>query len=137
MTRKTNNIDKIMTSGGPDTQRLDLNEFVKIADAEKIEADALNDLFDAVKEKFKNERQPGESFDSWLKRTPREELIRITLKDGGKVVDFAKYAKSRPPKIKRISLSDFFDVERTAASLSDSERATLKWLLNESLYPKK
>ena len=127
-------VEKAMTSGGPNEPRLDMNQFIKLADAEKIEADALNELFEAIQEKFKNERKPGEPFDSWLNRTPREELIKINLASGGKVIKFSDYKK--PTEVKEINLSDFFDVGRTMASLSDSERETVKWLLNKTLYPK-
>ena len=137
MIKTLNSIDKIMTSGGPETSRVDLNEFVKVADAEKHEADALNALFEAIQEKFKNEREAGETFNSWLNRTPTQELIKISLANGGKVVDLAAYRKSKEPEIKEINLSDFFDVGRTMHSLSQSERETLKWLLNRTLYPKK
>ena len=136
MEKKFNNVETIMPSGGPQTPPLDMNQFVKIADAEKIEADALNELFEAIQDKFKNDREPGESFDSWLKRTPREELIKISLANGGKVIDFSKYAKSKEPRIKEIKLSDYFDMGRSVASLNDSERETLKWLLNKTLYSK-
>jgi len=137
MEKKFNNVEKIMSSGGPQTPPLDMNQFVKIADAEKIEADALNELFEAIQEKFKNERKPGEPFDSWLNRTPREELIKISLSNGGKVVDLAQYRKSKEPtKVKEINLSDYFDMGRSVSSLNSSERETLKWLLNKTLYPK-
>ena len=130
-------IEKKMSSGGPDTPRLDMNQFIKLADAEKIEADALNEMFEAIQEKFKNEREPGESFDSWLNRTPREELIKISLANGGQGVDLAQYRKSKEPtKVKEINLSDYFDMGRSVASLNASERETLKWLLNKTLYPK-
>ena len=33
-------IDKIMNSGGPDTKQMDMETFIKLADKEKIEADA-------------------------------------------------------------------------------------------------
>jgi|TARA_R100001530_G_scaffold86034_1_gene59917 hypothetical protein len=136
MARPINNVEKIMSSGGPETSPLDMNQFIQLADAEKIEADALNELFEAIQDKFKNDREPGESFDSWLKRTPREELIKISLANGGKVIDFSKYAKSKEPKVKEIKLSDYFDLGRSVASLNDSERETLKWLLNKTLYSK-
>ena len=136
MIRSPNQIDKRMSSGGPEEPRLDMNKFIELADAEKIEADALNELFEAIQEKFKNERKPGEPFDSWLNRTPKAELIKISLANGGKVVDLAAYRKSKEPKIRQINLSDFFDVGRTVSSLSQSERETLKWLLNKTLYPK-
>jgi len=135
--KNKNLIDKPLTSGGENTGRLDMDQFVQIADAEKIEADALNELFEAIQEKFKNERKPGEPFDSWLNRTPREELIKISLANGGKVVDLAQYRKSKEPaQVKKINLSDYFDLGRSVSSLNDSERETLKWLLNKTLYPK-
>ena len=136
MARPINRVEKIMSSGGPETPPLDMNQFIQLADAEKIEADALNELFEAIQEKFKNNREPGESFDSWIKRTPTEELIKISLANGGKVIDFSKYAKSKEPRIKEIKLSDYFDMGRSVASLNDSERETLKWLLNKTLYSK-
>ena len=135
MTR-TSNIEKIMSGGGPNTPRLDMSDFIKLADAdtEKMEFEALNEVLELMKEKFENERKPGESFDSWFKRTPREEIIRISLESGGKVIKFSDYHK--PKEVKKINLSDYFDLGRTLSSLSRSERDTLKWLLNKSLYPK-
>ena len=53
MIRSPNQIDKRMSSGGPEEPRLDMNKFIELADAEKIEADALNELFEAIQEKFK------------------------------------------------------------------------------------
>ena len=118
---KINNVEKIMSSGGPDTPRLDMNQFIKLADAEK----------------FDEEKKPGESFDSWLKRTPREDILKISLKDGGKVIDLAQYRKMKePPKVKPISLSDIFDLNRTVSSLSPSERETLNWVLSQTFYKK-
>jgi hypothetical protein len=138
MTRPTNfnNIDKPLSGGGPEMAPLDMQQFIKLADAEKFEADSLNDIIETLKEKFNEEKKPGESFDSWLKRTPREDIIKISLKNGGKVIDFAKYAKSKPPKVKPISLSDIFDLNRTLSSLSPSERETVSWILNRTLYKK-
>jgi len=118
---KISNVEKRMTSGGPETPRLNFKDLI-VADAEKIEFDALNEVLELMKDKFENEKKPGESFDSWFKRTPREEIIRITLAGGGKVIKFSDYKK---PKIKQINLSDYFDLGRTLSSLSKSERETL------------
>ena len=180
-----NNIEKKLSGGGPNTPPLDMKQFIKLADAEKYEFDALNERLELLNEAWLEQRQPGESFDSWFKRTPREEILRITLsgggrvglneggstaseryeakikeltdkglsrelaeaiviselspdayriikKDGGKVVDFAKYAKSKEPKIKTIDIGKYFDLGRRLSSLSQSERDTLKWILNKS-----
>ena len=60
----------------------------------------------------------------------------VSLGGGGRVVDLAKYRKSKQPKIKEIKLGDYFDLGRTMASLSQHEKETLSWLLNKS-FPKK
>ena len=93
-----NNIDKIMPS------KSDLSEkekLIKLADKDKIKADTLDSLFETLKEKFKKEKKPGENFDSWLRRTPRDELIRINLKSGG---DTEKYADLIDAYVKKIDV---------------------------------
>ena len=131
-----NNIEKRLSSGGPETPPLDMNEFIKLAagDKEKMEFDALNEKLELLRDAWINQREPGETYDSWFKRIPREEIIRITMKEGGKIIKFSDYKK--PKKIQRINLSDYFDLGRTLSSMSKSERETLNWLLNKSLYPK-
>ena len=131
-----NNIEKRLSSGGPQTPPLDMNEFIKLAagDREKMEFDALNEKIELLRDAWINQREPGETYDSWFKRIPREEIIRITLAGGGKVIKFSDYHK--PAKIKKINLGEFFDLGRTLSSLSKSERETLNWLLNKSLNPK-
>tara|TARA_R100000008_G_scaffold17331_1_gene8656 strand:- start:315 stop:719 length:405 start_codon:yes stop_codon:yes gene_type:complete len=132
---KINNVEKIMSSGGPEMEPMDMQQFIKLADAEKFEADALNEIIESLREKFEEQKKPGESFDSWLNRTPRDEIIK--LKDGGKVIDLSKYRKMKePPKVKPISLSDIFDLNRTVSSLSPSERETLNWVLSKTFYKK-
>ena len=106
---------------------------LKLADSEKFEFDALNEQLELLREEWLNKREPGETFNSWFKRTPREEIIKLSLAGGGKVIKFSDYKK---PKIKEINLSDYFDLGRTLSSLSKSERETLNWILNKSLYPK-
>jgi len=130
---KISNVEKRMTSGGPETRRVNFKDLI-IADAEKIEFDLLNDRLELLREAWLEQREPGESYDSWFKRVPRDEIIRLTLGSGGKVIKFSDYHK--PKKIQKINLSDFFDLGRNLSDLSKSERETLNWLLNKSLYPK-
>ena len=130
---KISNVEKRMTSGGPETPRVNFKDLI-VADAEKIEFDLLNDRLELLREAWLEQREPGESYDSWFKRVPRDEIIRLTLGSGGKVIKFSDYHK--PKKIQKINLSDFFDLGRNLSDLSKSERETLNWLLNKSLYPK-
>ena len=129
--RKAANVEKRMTSGGPETPRLNFKDLI-VADAEKIEYDALNEKLELLREAWINQREPGETYNSWFKRTPRETIIKLTLAGGGKVIDFSKYAKSKEPKVKTIDIGQYFDLGRTLSSLSKSERETLNWLLNKS-----
>ena len=128
---KISNVEKRMTSGGPETPRLNFKDLI-VADAEKIEFDLLNDRLELLREAWLEQREPGESYDSWFKRVPRDEIIRLTLGSGGKVISFAKYRKSKEPKVKTIDLGKYFDLGRTLSSLSVSERETLNYLLNKS-----
>ena len=132
---KISNVEKRMTSGGANTPRIDLKEVIEIADAEKYEFDALNERLELLNDAWLEQRQPGESFDSWFKRTPTEEIIKLSLKEGGRIIKFSDYHK--PKKIQKIQLSDFFDLGRALTSMSQSERDTLKWILNKSFNPKK
>ena len=137
MEKQYNNIEKRLSGGGANTPPLDMQQFIKLADKEKIEFDALNEQLELLREKWKKEREPGETFDSWFKRTPTEDIIRLSLGSGGsaKIIKFSDYHK--PKDVKEIKLSDYFDLGRTLTSMSQSERDTLKWILNKSFNPKK
>ena len=63
MTNKILNVEKRMTSGGPETPRLDFKDII-IADAEKIEFDALNEKLELLREAWLEQREPGESYNS-------------------------------------------------------------------------
>ena len=67
------------------------------------------------------------SYDEWIIN------LRTSLSGGGKVLKFSNYKK---PKIRTIDIGAYLDLGRTLSSLNDSERATLKWILNRSLYKK-
>ena len=131
MAKTTNNIEKRMSSGGEDLSPLDMNDFIKLADAEKIKADAETDLFEAIQKKFLEQKKPGESFNSWLNRTDVEELRRIELKDGSRVIDFAEYSKLKNPKIKKIDLAQG-DFDKKVSDLTSKDKDLIKQLLKMS-----
>ena len=108
-----------------------MNDFIKLADAEKIKADAETDLFEAIQKKFLEQKKPGESFNSWLNRTDVEELRRIELKDGSKVIDFAEYSKLKNPKIKKIDLAQG-DFDKKVSDLTSKDKDLIKQLLKMS-----
>ena len=131
MAKTSNSIGKKMSSGGEDLSPLDMNDFIRLADAEKIKADTENDLFEAIQRKYLEQRRPGESIISWLNRTDVEELRRIELKDGSKVIDFAEYSKLKNPKIKKIDLAQG-DFEKTVSELTSKDKDIIRQLLKMS-----
>ena len=126
----TSNIDKAISGGGPNELPLDMREFIKLADAEKIEFDVMQNLIDTIQEDFENERSPGESLIDWLKSKDTEYFKRIELKDGGNVYFISDYLKSKEkPKIKEIDLAGMFTPGKTLSSLTEAEREAVNNLL--------
>tara|TARA_R110000851_G_scaffold111868_3_gene235644 strand:+ start:621 stop:1019 length:399 start_codon:yes stop_codon:yes gene_type:complete len=78
----------------------------------------------------------GEALREFLKNNPdksekdfQNAIIRIPLNSGGKVIDFAKYAKVEDSKVKELDLASLFTPGKTLSSLSKSERAAVNDLL--------
>jgi len=126
----TSNIDKAISGGGPNELPLDMRQFIKLADAEKIEFDVMQNLIDTIQEDFENERSPGESLIDWLKSKDTEYFKRIELKDGGNVYFISDYLKSKEkPKIKELDLASMFTPNKTLSSLTEAEREAVNNLL--------
>ena len=133
----TSNIEKALSGGGPNEVPLDMKEVIKLADAEKIEFDVMQNLIDAIQEDFENERKPGESLIDWIKTKPTEYFKRIELKDGGNVFFISDYLKSKEkPKIKEIDLAGMFTPGKTLSSLTEAEREAVNNLLKLTLGKK-
>ena len=98
---KTQNIEKKLTAGGKDTPKLNMEKFIQLADKDKIRSDIEGEIIRLLNEKFRDQRKPGESFSDWLNRTPKDELLKLELKNGGNVVDFLSYLKQNQ-KLKKL-----------------------------------
>jgi len=130
----TSNIEKAMSGGGSNEAPLDMDQFIKMADIEKIEFDLMQDLIDTIQEDFEKERKSGESLIDWLKSKPTEYFKRIELKDGGNVFFISDYLKSKEkPKIKEIDLAGMFTPGKTLSSLTEAEREAVNNLLKLTL----
>ncbi|WP_440928740.1 hypothetical protein [Candidatus Pelagibacter sp.] len=69
----------------------------------------------------------------YIKKLSLEEL-RQMLGDGGKVIDFIKFAKMKNPKVvRKLDLASQFTPERTLASLTEDERDKVNMLLKMTL----
>ena len=127
-----NSIDKRLSGGGENTPRLNMEQFIRLADADKIQSDLENEIIQLLNEKFRDQRKPGESFSDWLNRTPKEELLKLELSGGGKVISISDYLKQKEePKIKKINLAQG-DFEKTVAGLSSADKDIIKDLLRKS-----
>ena len=125
-------VEKRMSSGGPDTKKLDMRTFIEMADAEKINADVENEIIEILNQKFREQRKPGETFSEWLNRTPKDELIKLQLDKGGRVISISEYLKQREtPKIKKIDLAQG-DFDKTVADLTSKDKDIIKQLLKMS-----
>ena len=132
MAKPLNNVERKMSSGGPNTPRLNMEQFIRLADADKIQSDLENEIIQLLNEKFLDQKKPGESFSDWLKRTPKEELLKLELSGGGKVIMLSDYLKQkRKPPIKKIDLAQG-DFEKTVAGLSSADKDIIKDLLRKS-----
>ena len=127
---KENSVPPNLMDGPIDQRNLKDEKIIKLASGA-----ALDELVEAqqfMKELFDAEVAAGNipnsmSYDEWIIS------LRTGLSGGGKVIKFSDYKK---PKIKEIKISDYLDLGRRLSSLSESERETLKWILNKSFRGK-
>ena len=131
MYSKGGNVSKRLEGKGNLAEK---KELLKLADAEKERFDFETGLIQTLKEKFMEEREGNETFSDWLKSKPDDYLRRISLDKGGKVINFADYAKMKEPKIKELNLASLFaDQAKTIASLSPRERDAVNDLLKRTM----
>ena len=127
-----NNIDKILESKG------DLKETKRLADLEKEMFDVEQNLADTLKELFEKEKKPGQSLIDWMKSKPTDFLKRIKLSGGGKVINFADYAKGKDAdsKVRKLDIASHFKFGKTLSSLTDAEKDVVNNLIRMSLGKK-
>ena len=131
MYSKGGNVSKRLQGKGDLSEKAEL---LKLADAEQERFEFEMDLIQTLREKFNEERKENETFSDWLKSKPDDYLRRISLDKGGKVINFADYAKMKEPKIKQLNLASLFaDHAKTMASLTDKERDAVNDLLKRTL----
>ena len=127
-------IEKILEAGGPNTDKMDMNTFIQLADLEKQEFDVMQNLIDTIQEDFEKERKSGESLIDWLKSKPTEYFKRIEIGKGGTVISISDYLKQKEkPKIKEIDLAGMFTPGKTLSSLTEAEREAVNNLLKLTL----
>ena len=104
----------------------------KLADAKKDPDSGLGlELIQNLKQ-LRDELDPDEKdLNKFLDKLSEEQLKRLLLSGGGRVIELSKYRKSKDPKIKKINISQG-DLEKTVAGLSDNDKLVIKELLRKS-----
>jgi len=124
------NITKNLTakkfpSKGDGSEKEEIKKFAsETLQEEKDMSDFMDMKYENALKKFL-ENNPGKTEEDFI----NEVIRRVPLRDGSKIIDFAKYRRTKNPKIKELRLSDVFTPETTLAELDDNQRATLNTLL--------
>ena len=123
MKNANNQIDKALNARGDlsEKEKLDLLASESLQD-EKFMSDFMDMEYGKALNKFL-ENNPDKTEDDFIK------LFRVSMESGGKIVDFAKYAKGKDPKIKKISLASLFTPGKALSELTESERDVVNNLL--------
>ena len=108
------------------------DDLKKLADAKKDPDSGLGlELIQNLKQ-LRDEIDPEEKdLKRFLDKLSEDQLKRLLLSGGGKVIDFRKFSKSKDPKVKTINISQG-DMEKTVAGLSDNDKLLIKELLRKS-----
>ena len=124
-----NNIDKKLEAFGNNV------ETKRLADLEKEMFDVEQNLADTLKELFEKEKKPGQSLIDWMKSKPTDYFKRIKLSGGGKVINFADYAKGKDAdsKVRKLDIASHFKLGKTLSSLTEAEKDVVNNLLRMSL----
>ena len=123
MKNSNNQIDKALNARGDlsETKKLDRLASENLKD-EKFMSDFLDMKYEKARDKFL-QNNPDKTEDDFIK------LLRVPMESGGRVIDFAKYAKIKDPKIKKISLASLFTPGKALSELTESERDVVNNLL--------
>ena len=126
-----NNTDKVMPGSGDLSEKEKLIELaMSETAAEEQELSNLMDMkYDEARDKFL-QNNPDKTEDDFIK------LLRVPMESGGKVIDFAKYAKVDDSKIRELDLASLFTPGKTLASLTKNERDAVNNLLKMTLGKK-
>ena len=128
---KNNNIEKGLPALG-DLSEIEKLKFLASEDAaaEQSMSDFMDMKYEIALEKFL-ENNPNKTEDDFI-----DAIRRIPMETGGKIIDFAKYAKADDSKIKELDLASLFTPGKTLASLTADERNAVNNLLKMTLGKK-
>jgi len=125
-----NNIEKAMPAIGNGEARYAL---IRLASKEKDPDSGIGlELLQNIKT-LRDEIDPEETdLNKFLDKLSEEQLKRLLLSGGGKVIDFRKYSKSKEPTVKKLNLSQG-DFNRAVIDVkTEADKDMIKKLLRMS-----
>ena len=125
-----NNIEKAMPAIGNGEARAAL---IKLASKESDPDSGIGlELLQNIK-RLRDEIDPEETdLNKFLDKLSEEQLKRLLLSGGGKVIDFRKYSKSKEPTVKKLNLSQG-DFNRAVIDVkTEADKDMIKKLLRMS-----
>jgi len=124
-----NNISKILEARGDNSEKEGLMKLASETQSEELGLQEFMNMKyeEQLREFLKN--NPGKTEDDY-----KDMIIRLSLKDGGDVIDLSKYRKSKEPvEVKKIDLAGLFTPGKTLASLTSKEKDVVNQLLRMTL----
>ena len=124
-----NNISKILEARGDNSEKEELMKLASETQSEELGLqEFMNMKYEEQLREFKK-NNPGATEDDY-----KEMIIRLSLKDGGDVVDLSKYRKMKEPvEVKQIDLASLFTPGKTLSSLTEKEKDVVNQLLRMTL----
>ena len=109
------------------------DELIQLAkDEADINFDLELEIIRQLEEKHKEFGRPGETIIDFIKRIDINELIKLELSGGGKVISITDYLKHKErPRIKRLNL-DSVAPNKAISNLTEAELAVVRDLLRRS-----
>ncbi|MBT3850071.1 hypothetical protein HOF60_02240 [bacterium] len=109
------------------------DELIQLAkDEADINFDLELEIIEQLQNKHKEFGRPGETIIDFIKRIDINELIKLELSGGGKVISITDYLKHKErPRIKRLNL-DSVAPNKAISNLTEAELAVVRDLLRRS-----
>ena len=106
-----------------------LNQLASETQLEELDLQEFMDMKYELQKREYLKNNPGKTEDDY-----KQEIIKLSLKDGGSVIDLSKYRKDKEPvEVKKIDLASLFTPGKTLASLTSKEKDVVNQLLRMTL----
>jgi hypothetical protein len=123
---------RAMESRGSNSLSRILNQLASEPRPDELSIEEFMDMKYELQKREYLKNNPGKTEEDY-----KEEIIKLSLKDGGSVIDLSKYRKDKEPvEVKEIDLASLFTPGKTLASLTEKEKDVVNQMLRLTLGKK-